>query len=199
MTIPQRGSETIELDGGALGKLTFEWHDDRYHHRWSIPQAPVEESANPSTIELESVESGSDANWPSSPPLQQIHSQSFGDGREVIFGVGMAGRGHWSASFTLVPDLKCWIVELACKSPGKPERLQSAYRSDCFPDGAWTIEGETYSLNGEPSIALEAIAPGTTAELVGGDGNLETLNFSPRALSEEMETIQWAFRLRVNG
>ena len=114
----QKGDELIQLDGGRLGVLSFEWQDDRYRHFWTFSD---------SDAEIQSIESGSNEPWPLSPPLQQIHSQSFGDGREVIFGVGMAGRGHWSASFTLVPELKCWIVELACRSGSTADRLRNSY------------------------------------------------------------------------
>ena len=109
MTSTGRGGESLSLDGGMLGRLEFNWQGDRYQHRWLFEDEVL----------ITSLESDGTIVWPESPPLQQIHHQSFGDGREVLFGVGMSGRGHWSASFTLVPELRCWIVELACRIAAK--------------------------------------------------------------------------------
>jgi len=156
-------------------------------HRWSFPN---------SSVTLDSVESGLEEAWPSSPPLQQIHCQSFADGREVIFGVGMAGRGHWSASFTLVPDLKCWIVELACRSSVAAEKLSSSYQ--------WTAEGvdpladkdlctEAITLDSAGKISLEAIAPSAVASIAS-----RQISFRPVQIGEGASTTQWAFRLRID-
>ena len=179
---PQRGSESVSLSGGALGELRFDWSGDRYQHKWLMAE---------SQIEIASVESPSTEPWPVNPPLQQIHQQSFGDGREVIFGVGMAGRGHWSASYTLVPELKCWIVELACRSPIQPERLLSTYTLD----PAWQAESALrYFVQLDNSrIVLEAIAPSAVAE-----HEAETIRFFPAKLGQGASTTQWAFRLRVD-
>ena len=181
MTAPQGGSETVHLDGAALGVLTFLWQEDRYQHHWRFPN---------SEFQIESLESDSSDLWPLSPPLQQIHQQSFDDGREVIFGVGMSGRGHWSASFTLVPDLKCWIVELACKSPIEPERLQSAYKVA----GSFQSESESKVAVQDSPITLEAIAPSTNLKLLDSD----ELRLLPRTEPSADATSQWAFRLRVS-
>lgn len=186
MATPQRGGEPLVLNGGSLGQLHFEWSQDRYVHRWKFSdQEPC----------IGSVESGNQDVWPISPPLQQIHQQEFADGRQVIFGVGMAGRGHWSASFTLVPDLKCWIVELACRSPAEPERLQSAYQLA----GAWSLSdsGAIACEFAPPDQAatrleLEAIAPSSVASLEG-----DLLTIRPMAIERASATTQWAMRLRV--
>ncbi len=176
--------ESVLLDGDALGALAFEWCGDRFNHSWSFPNSPVR---------LQSVESDCDAAWPESPPLQQIHSQSFGDGREVIFGVGMAGRGHWSASFTLVPDLRYWVVELACKLTQEPERLVSSYRIQSEsgtqvgqPDGPLVLDSD----NG---IVVEPVTPGELAWEAP-----DIVRFLPSGPQVQSQTIQWAFRIRVS-
>ena len=179
-------NDSLQLDGGPLGLLSFSRSGERYLHRWSFPD---------SSVTLDSVESSLEEAWPSSPPLQQIHSQSFADGREVIFGVGMAGRGHWSASFTLVPDLKCWIVELACRSSVTAEKLSSRYQ--------WMAEGvepladqdvcsETITLDSSGKVTLEAIAPSSVASIAS-----QQISFRPVQLGDGASTTQWAFRLRV--
>ncbi|MCA9131645.1 MAG: hypothetical protein KDA45_00750 [Planctomycetales bacterium] len=182
MSKPQRGGEPLELVGGPLGDLAFQWAGDRYHHQWRFAEQRA-------SVSLLSVESDSETLWPLSPPLQQIHRQSFGDGREVIFGVGMAGRGHWSASFTLVPELKCWIVELACRAAVEPQDLVSTYRLQ----GQWTAaeEGAFRCDRGPSPLCVEAIGPGSTAEL-----QADLLTIRPQQTAAAA-TTQWAFRLRA--
>ena len=187
MSKSQRGGQPLELAGGPLGDLSFQWSGDRYVHSWRFADSSFE-------VALTSVESDSDALWPLSPPLQQIHRQSFGDGREVVFGVGMAGRGHWSASFTLVPDLKCWIVELACRASAEPTALNSTYHLS----GHWRpAEDGTFRCDSDGSgrdaggLCVEPITPSSTAEL---DGAILTIR--PNQTSSNA-TTQWAFRLRA--
>ncbi len=181
MTNSNRGGEPLTLGGGPLGDLIFEWSQDRYQHRWDFPQT---------ASCLRSIESPSSQAWPASPPLQQIHQQSFGDGRQVVFGVGMAGRGHWSASFTLVPDLKCWIVELACRCPVEPDALCSSYHLS----GQWTPQPSSAVSCQLPDaqLQLEAIAP-ATCRLTA-----ERLAIAPQQPLQGSATTQWAFRLRVS-
>ncbi len=176
-----RAGEPLELCGGPLGKLCFQWAGDRYHHEWRFDD----------TASLRSIESDHSDAWPASPPLQQIHQQSFADGREVVFGVGMSGRGHWSASFTLIGDLNCWIIELACRSSVAPDSLLSTYSSP----GHWfeTEAGHLACHDGAATpLEIEAIAPSAQAAIA--DGNLL---ISPTEILSGSATTQWAFRLRT--
>ena len=182
MTNPtNRGGDPVSLHGGDLGELRFQWSTDRYSHSWCFG----------SQVVLESCESDSAELWPASPPLQQIHQQSFGDGREVLFGLGMAGRGHWSASFTLIEDLRCWIVELACRSPAAPESLSSCYRTNSL----WQRESSgllTCLLDGGTQLSLEAIQPSAIAEM-----HDDRIAIRPTRTDANVSTSQWTFRLRV--
>lgn len=182
MAQSQRGGEPLCLRGGALGDLSFEWSHDRYSHRWIFPE---------SDSVVASVESDSSAVWPASPPLQQIHQQSFADGRQIIFGVGMAGRGHWSASLTLVPDLKCWIVELACRAPAEPDRLESTY----LLSGDWqqVADNAFTTPHANQQLQLEAISPGSIAVVQDSQ-----VSIRPMQMGTGAATTQWAFRLRVS-
>lgn len=182
MSKTQRAGEPLELAGGPLGDLSFYWSGDRYVHQWRFGDGQTQ-------VSLISNESSSEVFLPVSPPLQQIHRQSFRDGREVVFGVGMAGRGHWSASFTLVPDLSCWIVELACRAAVEPSELASTYRLN----GRWMTadDGALYAAHGTQMLRIEAIVPGSTARF---DGNL--LKIRP---TRSAATTQWAFRLRASS
>ena len=179
----QRGGEPLVLAGGALWDLAFDWAGDRYHHALHF-------ASSNGDVSVMSVESGSEVAWPASPPLQQIHRQSFADGREVVFGVGMAGRGPWSASFTLIPDLKCWIVELACRASVAPETLSSSYRLQ----GIWRNDGESGVRCDQATLPLrlEAASPSSSTQF--GDS---LLTFSPQQLTSAAATQQWAFKLIV--
>jgi hypothetical protein len=183
----QRENESILLDGRSLGRLTFDWAGDRYHHRWHFAD---------SDCRIESIESDTAQMWPDSPPLQQIHQQSFGDGRDVVFGVGMSGRGHWSASFSLVPELKSWIIELACRSPVEPGQLLSSYALR----GPWQeVSSNLVRYQQDAAaISLEAISPGCRAKIEIADNHSSpSIRFYPVTISDGTATTQWAFRLRV--
>ncbi len=188
MTKPQRGGEPLVLAGGELGDLAFDWVGDRYQHTWRFPTAGVEQADL--QVGLQSIESDSDVTWPVSPPLQQIHRQSFADGREVVFGVGMAGRGHWSASFTLVPDLRCWIVELACRASIAPEALLSNYSLR----GKWSgdEQGVAHCLQAERPLRVEAAGAASIAEL-----DADRLSIRPAQITTATATQQWAFKLSI--
>lgn len=185
MTKTQRGGESLCIDAGNFGNLAFEWAEDRYLHRWRFAEAGNE-------LTITSHESNSSTLWPASPPLQQIHLQNFGDGRQVIFGVGMAGRGHWSASFTLVPALASWIVELACRSPLAPGPLLSTY---CL-DGDWQWEAEQPStlrcVQLNSPLHLEPVQPGAEAQVTD-----DRLLIRPTHVNHGSSTTQWAFRIRM--
>ena len=49
---------------------------------------------------LRSMEGTPSDDFPPSPPLQQMHLQEI-NGTPVLLAVGMAGRGHWSASILM--------------------------------------------------------------------------------------------------
>ena len=179
-----RPHEPMQLDAGRLGRVEFHWTGDRYRHQWCFSAGD-----EPAAV-LSSIESTADAIWPVSPPLQQVHLQSFDDGREVIFGVGMSGRGHWSASFTMVPELHGWIVEFACRSPLMPERLGCLYQ---LSDG-WDQQEHAWQYQtGATRLNFEAIPP----SILAAEGG-ERLILAPGTLpTAAPSTTQWAYRLKV--
>ena len=187
MTASEQSGEPYELDGGSLGCLRFRWESDRYFHQFDFSALAGNECV------IQSVESDNEQAWPVSPPLQQIHQQSFADGRDVIFGIGMAGRGHWSASFTLVPELKSWIVELACRSSSRPEALSSTYD---FQTAEHLVErseetGDIVLAAGK-SVRFEAVSPSSKGLYTNNQ-----LAIQPATLEDQSETVQWAFRVRI--
>lgn len=186
MTITQPSHECIELDGGVLGRLSFEWMGDRYQHRWHFGED--------SQRIIESVESDHSQHWPVSPPLQQVYRQTFDDGRDVMFGIGMAGRGHWSVSFTLVPDLKSWIVELACRSSSEPQRLCSSYllKGNWQPESKGSDGTLSACVLSDVGLRIEPLSILSRLELSYPD-----MMVKPDQIPSGLTTIQWGYRLRL--
>jgi hypothetical protein len=77
---------------------------------------------------LESVEGTPLDAAPSSPPLQSVSIETLPGGRRAALLVGMAGRGHWSASIEAVPGEAALVFDIACRSAGGDPTLASTYR-----------------------------------------------------------------------
>jgi len=114
--------EAAECDGWRL-RVEFNWHVDRYRHVISLIDA-----AGRSTPLLESIEGSPTDDWPASPPLQNLHCENQTDGSRVALLVGMAGRGHWSASIGSRPNESALVFDLACRSSAVAGPLDSTYR-----------------------------------------------------------------------
>ena len=115
MVQPPRTDQIQCVDAQGCGLFVrCDWSVDRYQHRIGWLLDGVEHAA------LESCEGSPADDWPLSPPMQQFSMQQI-DGNPALLGVGMAGRGHWSASFILLKN-ECveLVVELACLVPHLP-------------------------------------------------------------------------------
>jgi hypothetical protein len=103
--------------------ITFDWRGDRWGHRATVGGSLVAES-----VEGPDGEAG-DPRWPASPVLTEV-TPTTATGRPAIVGVGLAGRSHFSASFTAHPTLAdAVLVEIACRIQEPPGRLGSSYRA----------------------------------------------------------------------
>lgn len=80
----------LQTESGSL-QIRFEWRQDRYAHavRWHSESGEV--------FEARSVEGSSDQDWPASPALQQLSTETI-EGVPTILGVGCAGSSHFSVS-----------------------------------------------------------------------------------------------------
>ena len=120
-------TEQIEIqtaNGDVTIKLEFARGPDRWAHRWLV-------ATDNSELEIMSSEEGTPIqNWPSSPPLQEVSRHCL-DGTVAILGVGMAGKSHWSASYSLdgVEFESAIKSDLAClqKSTASDASLGSKY------------------------------------------------------------------------
>ncbi len=77
--------------------LQFNRHDDRWSHRVHCPTVDREMS---DIALLHSIEGNGDQPWPPAPPLQSLDCTYINES-PVLFAVGQAGQGHWSASVSL--------------------------------------------------------------------------------------------------
>ena len=111
--------------------LIFEKQLDRWSHciGWNDEGA---KDLSTASIWLRSVEGNPDHNWPPSPALQEVSFHEMTAGAAVL-AVGMAGKSHWSASFSVEPDQSI-LADLACllrsTSAAENPQLCSSYQLD---------------------------------------------------------------------
>jgi hypothetical protein len=112
----------VTLTAGSL-TIAFDRRHDRWGHTVAVAGQIVAES-------VESPEDGAeDPCWPASPVLTEVMPTEAA-GRPAVVGVGLAGRSHFSASFTPHPTLADGVlVEIACRVQEQPGRLGSTYRA----------------------------------------------------------------------
>jgi hypothetical protein len=109
---------------GDIGlQVDFRFRGDRFSHVVSL----IGRGESPIAL-LESVEGTATEAWPPSPPLQSLNIESLPDGRRVALLVGMAGRGHWSASIETLPHPAGFLFDIACRTTGSEGKLASTYR-----------------------------------------------------------------------
>ncbi len=67
--------------------------------------------------------------WPASPPIQELSLETI-DGRDVLLGVGRAGKCHWSVSIETVEieSAAAFRFDIACRCPEPAEWLGSTYQ-----------------------------------------------------------------------
>jgi len=66
--------------------------------------------------------------WPASPPIQELSLEAIG-GRNVLLGVGRAGKSHWSVSIETaeVDSAPAIRFDFACRCPEPPNWLGTTY------------------------------------------------------------------------
>jgi hypothetical protein len=182
----------------ALVKLCFDRMPDRWAHRWRLLEGDQD------TTWMRSVEGTPEQDWPPSPPLQDVNQLEPGTGNSIL-AVGMAGRSHWSASYSIertsdgTPFLK---ADLACLQKDKSETaskpsLGSTYQlgSECTVE---SVSETTVKLRVSANswIVLEASqdADCTTAFQVQD----QTLSVIPQQFSSRPDrATRWAFHVIV--
>jgi hypothetical protein len=183
--------EAKSLTGESL-RVEFVRSGDRYGHRLVAVDADGRE-----LLVLDSVEGNAAEAWPASPPLQSLSVESLPDGRRVALLVGMAGRGHWSASIEALPGAAAFVCDIACRTTGGEPALASSYRlaapstAKLFiaPDESW-IEVQCKQGDMVISPAREAAAP-SILRMLG------TESFAIAPLPQKGTTIRWKYRIEL--
>jgi len=108
--------------------VRFAWIEDRFWHRVAWGDDAVSSEASNADEGAQSVEGDARGDWPPSPPLQQLSQETI-NGGAVMFGVGAAGKSHWSLSVEGIetqsgPGLK---FQWACRHKTEPRFLGTTY------------------------------------------------------------------------
>jgi hypothetical protein len=190
----------LTLEGGGW-RVAFERRGDRLAHR-------IAAERDGTWIDLlESVEGTADEDWPPSPPLQELHTESRADARQVALLVGMAGSSHWSLSVELLFERRELVFDTACRVRAAPAWLGSVYRV-CVADGQAERrrEGETERRRdrgmesgvdgtlvfggGAGAWRMTAEAP-SRLDVAGGE-----FRIGPPLSADVPCTARWTYRLR---
>lgn len=178
-------------------RLVFEKTDDRWKHSWIARTGPTEQMI------LTSVEGTPEQNWPPSPPLQDINQHSLDSG-DAVLGVGMAGKSHWSASYTVEsdtdsPQLVSIKSDLACLQNRASH--QSMIGSEYEIDSAWEVKSanecrmELTTASGH-AVILKAFSSDACQTIF--DFNDSTLIIRPASLSNQPKVAtRWGFELSM--
>jgi len=116
---------SIGSDGSML-QVDFYLNTDRFEH--AIKRLGADGLCQASWT---SVLQSDSPDWPASPPIQELSLESIA-GRDVLLGVGRAGKSHWSISIETAnldsePTL---IFDIACRCTAPPTWLGSNYLVD---------------------------------------------------------------------
>lgn len=120
--------------------------------------------------------------WPDSPPLQELSLETI-DGRDVLLGVGRAGKCHWSVSIETieVESAAAFRFDVACRCPEPPQWLGSTYQPFADADG---------STNPAAVRALKVLAQQETTVTVDGTKIRIEPTTAPRSWPG---TVRWRY------
>ncbi len=120
-------SDTLSIQLGKIG-LLFAQSDDRWSHDWFFHDADDKKLSKL----LTSKEGTPAEDWPPSPPMQDVSQHELEAG-DAILGVGMAGKSHWSASYSIEANGDSHLIksDLACLQKQIASRDDSDVPSSC--------------------------------------------------------------------
>ena len=206
MTVTEAISMDLSTNDRVAIQINFLRNEDRWSHRWFSDR-------NQPVTWLQSIEGTADQNWPPSPPLQELNQLELEQGDSVL-GVGMAGRSHWSASYSVekMADGSCIKADLAClqkgieaptltnpDDPNLDTQLGSAYElgPDCEIDVAQENRVEIVTPT-KQRVVLMTVGEGDCATILRVDQRI--LSMVPAQVSKSpVHSTRWAFRVFVAG
>ncbi len=185
-------------DRGMLWRVKFDRQEDRFGHE-------LQWLHDGRCVPLLRSHDGLHGDWPTSPPLQQVSLERHADG-DVVLGVGMSGRNHWSASFQLDSQSKFTVlVQVACRlneALGLADPwLRSTYR---MANGhGWVLEplnapatrAQLENPHGRCSISCTQ----ARLEMQPDSGSLLILAHNDRPLQPLPCTVQWSYRIECEA
>ena len=112
-------------DGSAL-QVSFTRVGDRFEQTVTR----LDHLGNTIAVWRDVHDSGSD-DWPASPPIQELSLEEIG-GKNVLLGVGRAGKSHWSVSIETTESGSAPAIhfDFACRCPAPPQWLGTTYNID---------------------------------------------------------------------
>jgi hypothetical protein len=185
------------LEAGRL-QVQFARRGDRYAHEICLRRGGAWVAV------LSSVEGTPDDAWPHSPPLQSLHVERRADGRQVALLVGMAGKGHWSASVELDAAGEQARFEVACRVPTTVRgRLQSCYQvPGAEVDDLITLEDGFVLIHDAHDDAQIGAQIELDPQLARGRlwrPDPTTIAIAPTiAAAETAQTLRWAYVVHVH-
>ncbi len=174
------------VSGGGL-RVVFARDGDRWRHEVELTTGAMAES-----VLLQSIEGGSDPDWPASPPVQEIQIDRLAAGRAVALAVGMAGTAYWSLSCEPILDSSGGVAfDLACRiGRDPPGTIHSTYRIASGVSASF--------LSGE--ILLESAAGRCTMRPLEGAGlklAASTLTITPPETPSEGRRGSYRWRYAI--
>jgi hypothetical protein len=177
----------LEADGCGL-RVLFSWQEDRYGHDIAFLAGRTE------TVLLTCQLGRRRDPWPDSPPLQQASTQQLADGSTVVLAMGMAGKGHWSASIEADPRSSSLVFDVACRTQLPPRWLGGTYLAS---SPVRRIDERTVELEvGERRVSVRTEpAADWPAPVVKADGKRVAI-VAPLDAARPPATFRWKYRVR---
>lgn len=180
------------LEGGGFA-VVFTRRGDRVGHavlRTDCAAAAGEHLTSAPAL-LESIEGTAEDDWPTSPPLKELHFENRPDGRRLALLIGMAGRSHWSLSVELDASAGRVTFDVACRLRSQPERLGSTYRLPSIAAGGVATGGPGHLTIQAGPLTIEA-SPSTRLTCVDSQIVVEPIG----ALGPWPQTVRWWYVVR---
>jgi hypothetical protein len=179
------------LTGESL-RVDFVRQGDRYGHR-----LVVVDTAGRELVVLDSVEGDASAPSPPSPPLQNLSIETLPNGRRVALLVGMAGRGHWSASIEALPGAAVFVFDIACRSAGGEPALASSYRLAAPSAARLFIAADETWIEARCEQRDVVISPAGEVAAPCALKMLDDASFAISPLPQKGTTIRWKYRVEL--
>lgn len=176
-------------------KLQFDRREDRWEHCLILATEDSDLAI------MSSLEGTPDQILPPSAPLQDVSRHSLEPKGDAVLCVGMAGKNHWSASFSIEPDVPAGLIksDLAClqKTIVPNASLGSTYAVDSRCEIQSCSETRVELLLHQKVIVIEALSGNEFETIV--ELNDRVLSIRPGQISNSpVVATRWGFVVAIN-